>query len=247
MIHLRAVRQAKTQIIHRRPHHADVKAPGPAVGINFTVYGRRHILLTGQIPHLQISRRVLNGHTGAEAHLLRKLPGNVGVEVKGENLSGNTAFGKRPVVVVFRAHAEGNGHGKAHPDVVCRLMADVTEGNGLGVGAPVFGRAVVTLVVQVKADSDKACLNLRARMQGHRGGVVENTGNIGAVNAGARVGAAQGRCRLLGQHKAGSVGGRGHCNQSGNGDGFHHCFHFVLGSTNSQKKIESDSRDRKSS
>ena len=209
MLDLRAVGNAHSEIFRRRPHHAEVEAPGPAVGIDFRFRRDGLRSFTGQdIALLEIRLRVLQRHARAEAQLLRRLPGNVRVEVEGENRGRNAVIRMLPVVVVFRAHAERNRHGEAHPGALVDLVRDEPVRNCLACLPAVFLRAVVACIFQIEADADKARLHLRAGMKNHRGGIEVDARKIGTVDAHAGVSAAERTRGLFGELEARSMNGR---------------------------------------
>mgnify|MGYP000559162443 CR=1 FL=1 len=156
---------------------------------------------------LQVSRSVLKRHASANRNLVSDLPSEIRIDVKRQNRGLDAALILSPIAVIVRAHPERHRQRKADPGRIIDLMRNEAVGNGLRMEAAVGGRAVVARVVKIEADADKARLDLRARMKGHRSGVVIHAANVGAVNADAGVGAAHGAGGLFGQHKARSMGG----------------------------------------
>ena len=81
------------------------------------------------------------------------------------------------------------------------------------------GAAVLAVVVEVEADADEAELSLRARVKRHRGRVVVEARDVGAVDTDAGVGAAETESGLLRQLEAAGNGGGGEGGGHGGGSG----------------------------
>ena len=121
-----------------------------------------------------------------------------------------------PVVIVFGTHAERNRHAETEPDLVVDLMDKVAVRDGLRLVAAVGGFTVFTDIVKVETDADETGLEGRALVQDHRGRVVVNAREVGTVDAGAGIGAAEGTGGLFGKHEARGMSRRGKSGSYGN-------------------------------
>ena len=214
MADLRTIGNAHAEVFNGRPHETDVPAPGNAVGVNFplgiVVTERGVACGVSEIGTLfQISLSILQRGAEAHAELFAQLEGKVRVDVDRLNVGGNAAVGLIPVAVVFGTHAERNRHAETEPDGVVDLMNEVAVRNHFGLVAAVGRRAVFTGIVKVEADAHEAELDGRALVQDHRGRVVVNAREVGAVDAGAGIGATEGTGGLFGKHEARGVSRRG--------------------------------------
>ena len=78
---------------------------------------------------------------------------------------------------------------------------------------------VVVREFKIQTHADAAGLHLRALVQRHRGGVVVDARDVGAVDADAGVGAAEGERGLFGELEARGVGGAGDGGERGRDGG----------------------------
>ena len=170
----------------------------------------------------EVGLHVLVGNAGTERDLVGELPGKGRVEVIDLDLGFRAFAGLLPVFAVFGGEAERHREAEADPGHVVDLVRDEEVGHGFGVLAAVFvmdGAAVLGVVVEIEADADEAELGLRARVKRHRGGVVVEARDVGAVDTHAGVGAAETESGLLRQLEAAGNGGGGEGGGHGGGSG----------------------------
>ena len=170
----------------------------------------------------ELGLHVLVGDAGAEGEFVGKLPGKGRVEVVDLDLGIGALISLFPVVVIFGGEAERHREAEADPGHVIDLVRNEEVGYGFGLLAAVFvmdGAAVLAVVVEVEADADEAELSLRARVKRHRGRVVVEARDVGAVDTDAGVGAAETESGLLRQLEAAGNGGGGEGGGHGGGSG----------------------------
>ena len=205
---VRAVGEAEADGLDRLEHQAHVPAPGPAVALDVRLH-RTHA-------HAQFGLGVLERDAAADAEHVIDLPGQVRVDVEGEDHGLGAARLAFPAFAVFRAHAVGDGEAKAGPEAVVDLVRDKAGGNGLALETAVFALAGVAFVVKIDRNPGACRLHARAGEKRHAGGIVVNGGKVVTHDAGAGHGTAHLDGGLLGELEARSVG------LGGKGAGNHH-------------------------
>ena len=217
---VRAVGEAEANGLDRLEHQAHVPAPGPAVALDVGVDRVLDRLVAngnGNNPAgAKFGLGVLERDAAADAELFIDLPGQVRVDVEGEDHGLGAALPAFPTFAVFRAHAVGDGETKTGPETVVDLMREEAGGNGLALETAVFALAGVAFVVKIDRNPGARRLHARAGEKRHARGVVVDGGKVVTHDAGAGHGAADLDGGLLGELEARSVG------LGGKGAGNHH-------------------------
>ena len=206
---VRAVGEAEADGLDRLKHQAHVPAPGPAVALDVRLH-RTHA-------HAQFGLGVLERDAAADAELVVDFPGQVRVDVEGEDHGLGAALPAFPVFAVFRAHAVGDGETKTCPEAVVDLVGEKAGGNDLALETAVFrDGAVMAFVVKIDRNPGARRLHARAGEKRHAGGIVVDGGKVVTHDAGAGHGTAHLDGGLLGELEASGVG------LGGKGAGNHH-------------------------
>ena len=212
---VRAIGEADADGLDRLEHHAHVPAPGPAVALNVGMGCR---LETRNVEaEAEFGLGVLERDAAADAELVVDLPGQIRVDVEGEDHGLGATVHAAPVFIEFGAHAVRDGEAKAGPEAVVDLVGDEAGGNGLALETAVFRDGAVTaFVVKIDRNPGTRRLHARAGEKRHAGGIVVNGGKVVTHDAGAGHGTAHLDGGLLGELEARGVG------LGGKGAGNHH-------------------------
>ena len=99
-------------------------------------------------------------------------------------------MGETPVFTIARCHAERNSNSQTSKNLIVDLVSQVHVRNRRFRRTTVFAFTIVTRIFEIQAHADHAALDVRARVQGHRSGVVVGTRDVRSVHTDTSVGAA---------------------------------------------------------
>ena len=211
---VRAVGETEADGLDRLEHHAHVPTPGPAVALDVGVDCMA--VFANDPAGAKLGLGVLERDAAADAEFFIDLPGQVRVDVEGEDHGLGAALPAFPALAEFRAHAVGDGEAKAGPEAVVDLVRDEAGGNDLALETAVFALAGVAFVGKIDRNPGTRRLHARAGEKRHAGGIVVNGGKVVTHDAGAGHGTAHLDGGLLGELEARGVG------LGGKGAGNHH-------------------------
>ena len=144
---VRAVGETEADGLDRLEHHAHVPTPGPAVALDVGVDCMA--VFANDPAGAKLGLGVLERDAAADAEFFIDLPGQVRVDVEGEDHGLGAALPAFPALAEFRAHAVGDGEAKAGPEAVVDLVRDEAGGNDLALETAVFALAGVAFVVKI--------------------------------------------------------------------------------------------------